>query len=400
MDLTDMMEDRSLSNLDWLNDPKTYEPQDKDINKKDDLAIEWSGGVGDLDVTELPTTTIKDEMVVQKPDDDVRTLVEYAHVLLNQGIMGVDVVRAIRGRFYPEVIKRGMPELRKVMKDEGFVGTIAVDLRGTKNHKARIAAARKSPYWRFMKCVIMDRKDALNSSFVDRKRMSSTRENDDGTINGFFAGNESYTEDVTTYAPLGLKVVTSREDLDESEYDNTLIDIINLGGLDEGDLGEGTSAEKCKKAFKLVARKNQAERRKSSSVNVANNPDNYKLDGGISFDLNKEGKKIDAQIGEVRQAMPAFEIEMAIGDQEISLDGDQLGEVSIEMNKISSVLYIDDKVAGIEVEMPSLPIADLEIDEQTFVAKEFKGGDEFNLDDKKEDSEMLQIDAGGSLEWE
>ena len=400
MDLTDMMEDRSLSNLDWLNSPETYQPQDKDINKKDDLAIEWSGGVGDLGATELPVTTIKDEMIVRKPDDDVRTLIEYSHVLLNQGIMGVDVVRALRSRFHSEVIQRAMPELRKVMKDEGFVGTIAVDLRGTKNHKERIAAARKSPYWRFMKCVIMDKKDAKRSAFVDRKRMSSTRENDDGTISGFFAGNESHTEDITTYTPLGLKVITSREDLDDSEYDKTLIDIINLSGIAEDELGEGNSAEKCKKAFKLVARKIQAERRKASSVNVANNPDNYKLDGGMSFDLNKEGKKIDAQIGEVRQAMPAFEIEIGIADQEITLDGDQLGEVSIETNKIGALLNIDDKVAGIDVEMPAQAIADLEVDEQTFVAKEFQGGDEFNLDEKKEDDGMLQIDAGGSLEWE
>jgi hypothetical protein len=376
MNLTRMMRDTSLSNLEWLNDPKTYEPQDKDTDQKDDLAIEW--GRGDASVIDRPATTIKSEMKLINSDKDVETLVDYVQVLMHQGFPKEEVMRQAKTHFPQETIDAAAKHLAVVFKAEGIVGCVAIDLRYTKKPGDIVRAAMKSPFKRHIAYVIMDTESAANSSFVKHRKIANGT-TDGGGIDGFFSGSERVASSEMVYEPLNLPVIAGRADLDPEYYDATLVDLVNVAGITEGEVkklysAEGSAWKKLSVAFRAAMRRRFAK--KAGSETARDRSSDYKMEASI-LEADVPTLKVKANLN----------IMMDTAEPELDVINDSgMGDLEFTESNMSEF--------GLSGMVPS----DLEIEPETVMDDEFVGGDEFELDPISSPIDALKVDRYGEFE--
>ena len=289
MDINDIFVDRSLNNLEWMNE-ETFIPNDKDINKKDDLSIEWDHG-GMVIEDGPPPTTIRDEMPLTDTQQSVPTLLNDAYLLLHQGVMGKSLVTQLRVKYLPEILDAALPQLKKLIQNEGIVGCVAIDLQKYNDFKDVIIASNKSPYKRHIKYALMTEEQLENSYYVE-KRVSVNTNMEEGTIDGFFSASESDNNYEYIFKPLDLKVIVTarREDLDEEYYDKTLVELAALGDIsqEEAEKIKNSKVSKIQKlrcAFRLAHR---SKMNKKITKVVADDSEDFKIKSNFVFSIDNE----------------------------------------------------------------------------------------------------------------
>ena len=103
MNLKRMLRDASAQNLQWLLSDDTFEPSDKDWNKKDDLEYQW--GYGDIEPHYGNGGTVKVYDDEVNETTQTRPVMEYAQQLIMRGVMGHKLLQALRSRFGKPILR-------------------------------------------------------------------------------------------------------------------------------------------------------------------------------------------------------------------------------------------------------------------------------------------------------
>jgi len=391
MDLTRMMAEEPLANLDWLQNAETFEPADKDINTKDDLAVEW--GRGSVNSPEdLPPTTIEDEMDVEMPWQATESCVAAARVLMHQGFMHGDLVAALRTHFAPDVIKAAIPELKKLTAAEGIIGCVALDLRGQKDHEAALKASRRSPYKRFISYVLMTPEQIESSALVER-HYATRASMENGSIDGLLGNDERRTMEQAVYKPLNMPIIVMssgphEESISDENYGTTMLELAQFGELNDDEIKEIESREsadnfeKLRQAFRLVNRKRKAKATAdmNRNVNAADKANDYAMEASI----------VTAEVGNA----PTPEIEtFGVDVASLTVESDrEVEKVAVEDVEVQHVEQEDIVLAAV-AEM------DLDIDPSVVLDPEFEGISDIGLDEPAEQIAPLDIEETAEIDF-
>jgi len=403
MDLRSSMEDVSLTNLKWLNDPETYRPKGgKDIDKKDDLEIEWNSSVY-IPADKRPPTTIKDEMDIELPWRSAEACVEAARVLMNQGIMGKALLFQLRSRFLEETIANVVPELRQLLDFEGIIGCVAVDLRGDeKLHVNRIKAASTSPFKKFIKFVLMTPEQVSGSSHVER-RFSTNTTMKKGSIDDLLSSKDETTEIQIVYKPLNMPVLLAagphEELIDEDYLGDSVVDLSNAGYLSEDEAEEikaqeGTPIKRLKKAFqRAVENRVKAQKEKQfSSLKAKDHAKDYTMERSemdVQFGNDPKPELKGVQLTDKRSP---FEAKMTLESTDQQVEEMEhvptLGLFDVDEPIVQKAAQeVNEFVPQLEIELSNSAILD-EIDPSQHLAKEFEGTDKIDLDKIKKPQDL------------
>jgi len=409
MDLRDMMKEASLTNLDWLEDPQTFEPKDLDQSKIDDLELQWQGG-GDISMSS-PPTTIQTEMNVRNPWRSVKACVESARVFLNQGIMGKELVAALKTHFPPDVIEKAVPNLRDLVKGEGLIGCVAIDLRCDDDHTRMIKAAQQSPFKRFIKYVLMTPKQVSSHHLVERQATTKPSMTS-GSIDGLLENKDSDCEIRLVYKPLNLPILIAsqphEEYVDEEYAEKSLMELAKLGLVPDEEIKrikeeEEKACIKLRRAFRLAYKKRIAKQKHSESASAPN----------VARDYVLENSEMDVQF---ESSIPSLE-DVEVNSHKLSLDVDDasaesLSQIEMKRNPTIGLFSIQDlelSPTTAKVDEVVAQLTDFELEEAGKVdvdmtpqhLAEFKGVDEVILDEEKKQAQDLKIrmDEGFEIEF-
>lgn len=391
MNLNEMLEDKSINNLEWLNNvDKNYIPKDKDIDKKDDIIVEWYNNGTIFDVP--APTTIRDEMNINETKSSLELLKNTAYLLMHQGIMGKYLIDELIVLFGKELVKKSSSFLDELLKNEGLVGCAVIDLRYTPNGAGEfIKASNKSPYKRHINYVLMNSDQLDNCNLVEKVILTDSTLNN-GNIDGFFAGeNDSNVLVYYIYKPLGLKVIECdshdivsqrREDLDDEWYDKTLIELATLGDLNEEEIeiiksDKSPKIQKIRKAFRSAYYKRMRSSKYSSSVLADNKADEYKIDTEFNVELSSCIVKPD--INDINVNCANIDVELGIDDN------------------INSVEWVSPNME--EISLQNKPKKEINIESNQFLGKEYFGCDIVDLEDINEDDKKIDIDITGGFNF-
>jgi len=295
MDLKDFINENSISNLDWIDDgDDTYEPKDKDIDKKDDLEIEWGEGSG-VDIGYQPNpTTIKDEMDLTN-NYMQRTVREMQMAGMDQD----SIVSSLVEKFGKSLVKNNMSDIKASLSQLGFIGCVALDARGCEQCKDVIKIASKSPFKRYIKFVVANEGCADCMFFKRNKIARVTKKASNNSVDGFLNGDEvSDGEARPVCMSLGLPVILSQSDVTENDAVDTINKLFNEEGLSKEDASSIISSdltpfEKIKVSFlKIMDSKNKTEK-----VGVDKNNEQVKYGYKENIEVNERLVANDVVVG-------------------------------------------------------------------------------------------------------
>jgi hypothetical protein len=245
MDLTDMLKEASIIDHSWYKDgmlkpgAPTFEPvaegMKKHNNIKPELEVEWGGATTpDIDLNQ-PAGIVQRNL----PDDaigDASAVIVFARDAMNRGVMGRALVAALKGKFASKTLRAAKDGLRKQLALEGVVGCIAVDGRGYESCRDALKAASHSPYKYFLKYVIGCQCGEPHSIASLGQRMAVKAETIGGSVDAFFAStDEKHVPTMASHCrSTMMPILAARGDLDPSDMDTTMIDMMNMSGLPEG----------------------------------------------------------------------------------------------------------------------------------------------------------------------
>jgi len=220
-----------------------YDPEEimNNNNSKDDLEIHWGYGTIEPQFSDeehkVPSGGV-DRNLPPEAVGDANPVIIFARDMMNRGFMGKELQQRIVRKFDQPSIKMASEELRSLFKLEGIVGRIAVDTRGYDDPRKAISAFKNNPYKRFIKYVIAEARENDDYAWLPDAR-------DNGMVVADSCGNAM--DDFFTEAdrPAFLRqqklvphckhtmmpIYGGMGDIDDSEMDSTLIDIMNVTEL-------------------------------------------------------------------------------------------------------------------------------------------------------------------------
>jgi hypothetical protein len=295
MDLNELLGETGLADLSWLEDPETYVPKDKDINKKDDLAIEWGIGSG-IDIgTQPEPTTIQDEMDVHSDEQVTR----YARNLMTQGVMPKQIVHSLIEKFGKNMISESIPALKALFANAGVIGCVAVDSKDCHSCKDIMKVASKSPFKRHIKFAFMN----------------------EGCADCAFLGKDANRP---FCASLSLPVITKQDDISKKQAKSILAELVSMDELTEEEAEQIVSQDvtpyqMIKLAFfKIGENQKVAEEEKYAEEPVAS--DDFELKSGMDIDVQSyAGVAPNSILGDV-----------ALGLGEVNLTESHEGEIEVD----------------------------------------------------------------------
>lgn len=282
MNLDDVLREprsASLVDHDWwveglVKDGKpTYDPSEnyRNNNMKDGLEIEWGYGTIEPKFSDdehpVPSGGV-DRNLPPEALGDAGPVIMFARDLMNRGFMGEELQRSVKAKFDQPSIRLAAKELHALFRMEGIIGRIAVDTRGYGNPKQAIAAIRNNPYKRFIKYAIAEQR-----AHEDYAWLPDTR--DQGIVSSESCGNaidDFFTSTVAEDKGRGHKarlvphckytmmpIYGGMGDLDQSELDETLVELMNLTEMPDAKRDEivhndkyATNTEKLQAAFRWL----------------------------------------------------------------------------------------------------------------------------------------------------
>lgn len=348
MNLSDIMKDLSLTNLTWLSEPETYIPKSKDINKKDDLAIQWSSDWNFDDKVVMPVTTIQDEMTLR--GNVLDQIINSASILMHEGLSEKEVVKQLLTHFIPEDIMKAKEPLEKLFSNQGMIGFFVIDLKNIQAKEDIYKAWKRSKYSKVAKYVMMSASDLENSTDISVIK-TRVNLNEVASIDNFLNEPEAQYKTDIIHNLFELPVIFSFEDLDESEYEDTLVDLINLSCISEDEAKE-LKAKGYKGASELF---NLLKSRENVKIVAEDKSSEYKIsvaDNEIEFIKEADNKSLD--------------VNPYVADGELELAEEK---------------------------------KDIEVDPYIVPESEFKGCDEFELNKKAEEQKELEINPFGEFNF-
>jgi len=429
MNLDDVLKDPSrsgsLTDHDWWIDglvkdgELTYDPSEnyRDNNKKDDLEIEWGNGTIQPTYSneeEIPVPSgIVDRNIPPEALGDANPVIMFARDLMNRGVMGSDLQRRIRENFEQGSIKFAANGLRDLFKMEGIIGCIAVDTRGYDSAKEAVEATVNNPYKHFIKYAVTApraKEDYLWLPNKNEQRLATDAVTSGNAIDDFFGGEDSpnkslaYTSDLVAYCKeTMLPVLAGQGDLDESEMDDTMTELLNVSGLPEVDLdniiNNGKYASRLDKV-QAVFRYMNSSREATAVQKYADSVD------ASEFVIGTREQEIEIQA------------EHRVNPLDMGLVGQNQIDGLIALD--SDVLKVGGLGASLEFELDDAKAMDAAIDvdimgnnmefnlDNEVVAQDvsiaqhedphFVGGD-FSFDDAPKKHADMEIELGSSMEW-
>jgi hypothetical protein len=350
----------ALQDLSWLetglvnpghpNFTPTGEVGQKDNNIKPALEVEWGMG------TVIPSFDEKNSGEVQRnlPAEsqvDVGDVIVFARDQMNRGVMGKSLLASLKRKFTSDLlVKASHNGLRKQMDLEGIVGCIAVDGRGYKSCKAAMEACSHSPFKSHIKYVMgceCGTPHMLPSKTASMKEVSSSGNGFDDFMN---SNDKAEVEKVAHCQSTMMPIMAGAGDLDESEMDQSLTELINVASLPASvarniKAGQLSNIKKVQLAFKkLVAIQETNETYKYSS----------KIENA-GFVIDTEDRPID--LVDVRD-----EKQISISEVPAPIEADS--DV-FKPQDVSLTQHLDPEFVGsgeFELDAMSESVSDLEVD--------------------------------------
>jgi len=360
MNLDDVLKEASIIDHSWMENGlgavMNQEVEDvadpRPNNIKDELEVEWGSGGPYIDLGE-------DLDVVKRniPEDDLGDssgVVLFAREMMNRGVMGEELVAALKGKFDAVTMAAEKDALREQLMLQGFVGCVAVDGRGYASCKDALKAAQYSPFKGSIKCVIgCSCGDAIEMPAAPGEMIIA--ESSGNSMDDFMASDDSYEPKNVSMCPgTMLPIVSADTDIDESWMAPSSVDMMNVTGLPSGDVDkiEASDAdwkEKTKMVFRAAYRNRKASEKESYS------------------------KKVDASDHVLRKA-----------DNEIELASDPMGQIELE--------------GGVaEIVLESSDFANQDIDMGQELTGLFEGSDEVSLEEAKKAEAPLEMDIRADM---
>lgn len=324
----------------------------KDNNIKDDLQLEWGYGTIPPDLSEPDAGRVERTM----PEGfDAAPIIFFARDLMNRGFMGRRLSAALRAKFSASDLIAAKDQLSKQLALQGIVGTVAVDGRGYKDCKAALRSASRSPFKGFIKYVIGCSCGTPHMMPESREAARKVEASTGNPTDDFIAAAEPHKMAMVSHCrSTMLPILASRGDLDKSELDQTLTEMMNVTGLPSSiaakiRAADATNLNKVRVAFRFLAENTEkgASSKYEGKVNTS------------EFVIDTEERPI-----ELVEPVDASQID------------------------------IDPRPARMSAEQPK-PLVPDDVEMTTFEEPEFRGGSDIELDEPHAPQSDLDIDMGG-----
>lgn len=346
MNLTSMFrKDAALIDLNWMQNGIIHsgKPQldltnvRKNNDIKPDLEVEWGIGGPDIDVN-APAGEVQRNL----PEDaeaDAGSVIVFARDMMNRGCRLSKVASALKEKFGKETILKAKRGLEEVFRGNGIIGRVAIDARGYKSCSEALKVASNSPYKRFIRFVVgCQCGDPHLMPYGGPDTFSEAVSTGNPTDDFLATAREAKTRMVSHCRSTMLPVVASVGDLDPSEMDSTLVEVMNVTGIPSGVKDEimaskESSMGKLKAAFRCLdkmADKVEAGRYEgkvsTAEHKVAQCPMDFDVDMAPAGQIDVVEDVGPIMIDDLEEAAPQY-VEM---DQFMEPEFEGTGEVSMD----------------------------------------------------------------------
>jgi hypothetical protein len=261
------MLDSSIQNLDWLQNPETYDVS-KHYKKNDvirELEFQWGDGnsqVRDFEIEEpIEVVTPKVE------EDESLAVVRSAKNLIASGKSGLDVVGRLNKKYGSETVQGSVGALRSTFELDGVAGCFAVDCSGFASCRQALEHAQKSPYKRFLAFVVNHDEGKACHRIASERRASGG-----GSMDGLLSDDKMVVTKEAHCSEIGLPVL-SYDGVSPEFTDKSVIDLLTLGKISEKDAKEvremtASPFKKLREAFRRAMHNDYVAGRKSYTAKV------------------------------------------------------------------------------------------------------------------------------------
>lgn len=343
-------------------------------NTKPELEVQWGGPTG----PEFEFIEQDGAGVVERDEDgdgDVDDVILFARHMMNKGMMGRDLNRALRGRFATETLKKASDDLTELLKLEGIIGCIAVDGRGYESCRDALQAAQDSPYKAHIKYVIGCNCGTPHTlpRQAQGPLLGLNESSTGNAVDDFFANDSGHKETLVSHCRSTMLPLLS-SDLDPSEVDSGIIDLMNTTELPQ-DVADKAKEKRGMKAMQTAFLWLQRAREARQDAKYADKVDNSeyriaptRMEVDVAPEVKREAQPVNPQVNR------AFDI-----------DVDGSGP------SVEGIIPVNGASDQLPVEFNEEFVAQ-DVDPATFVEKEFEGTDQIELDAPKGPPGELSIE--------
>lgn len=411
MNLNDVLRDpsskkASLTNLsEWYDEgmlkpgEPTYDPSDnnRNNNTKDDLEVEW--GYGNIETIysdeEGPVPAgVSSRNVPTESLADASSVILFARDQMNRGTMGPDLMAQLKERFDQPSLRAASSELHGLLQLEGIVGTLVVDARGYEDPRQAVAATQESPYKQFIKYIIAEERDAEDYLWLPKKggkvadHLAS--QSTGNAVDDFFGSMDKEDKPALVAHCKQTMMPILTADIDPSEVDDTLIDVMNVVQLPAAyqtkKKGPGRPAKEHNDkyaSFREIQRVFVAADRMRRKLETA--AYEQKVDStGFNID------KADAPIEFAASAMPDIDVDNSKrSDAQVDIDAPYGMSAALE--------FAEEKPTSLEgISLEGIDLFAVEMDHQPG-EKIFAGCDEIELGEQYSGPDLLDVDVAQDM---
>jgi hypothetical protein len=283
MNITGMIREGSLADHTWWDKGlihegvKSFDPAScgsESNNNKPEAEIQW--GYQHIPVVysdEMPDEV--DRNIPEYAQGDAGMSIRFARDLMNQGASAEVIDRELRARFSKDALHADAEGLRELFSMDGLIGRILIDARGYNDCAEAVKLASRSPYKRFIKCVMGCECGDHHMVPVEDDVMEVVASTGNA-VDDFFTGQTPYEPRMVAHCRTTmLPVIAGIDDLDESWINKNMIDISDVLDTSKDNSVIESGAEsvisKIKSAFRNMdkARARKGRQRYSEPVDVS-----------------------------------------------------------------------------------------------------------------------------------
>jgi len=334
-----------------------------------------------------------------------------ARDMMNRGATWTQVVRGLKGRFATETLIEAKEELRKLVAMDGLIGRVVIDGEGYENCSHALKAAENSPYKNSIRYVTgCSCGDPVLMESRTGHQMESVLEVPENFADAFFAAEDAPKPvQVPHCRSTMMPLLAAQGDLDQSEIDPTMIDLMNLTGLPEGETEKvmkrpEKGLKKWQHAFQMAdkLRENQEVEKYAGPVDVSEHQIEVSdqeielhAQGPGEIDVDPVNHALQQEVEPVAATSTNYPGRMVFGDkvEEIELTGEvDLSQLDVQLTngedknslllaeekEAPKALDVDERAAEVEPDIISFSAQEVEMTQ--FQEPEFEGVDDFELD--------------------
>ena len=343
----------------------TEETAGQDIDIKPDAEVEWGYGSMAPAWSDAANQHNTVERAPEEQYGDAGDVIVLARDLMNRGATWTQVAQGLKGKFSKETLLAAKEGLRELVAMDGLIGRVMIDGAGYEDCSHALKAAQNSPYKNFIRYVTgCTCGDPVLMESSTGHQMESVVDVPENATDAFFAAEEApKASKVPHCRKTMLPLISGQGDLDESEMDPTMIDLMNVTGLPEGETEKvmkkkGKGLKKWQHAFQAADRllESQEEEKYAGPVDVSEH-------------------RIDVSDQEIELAGA---VDLSQLDVQLTNEEDLNSILLAEQKEAPAALDVDEKAAAIEPDIISFSPQEVEMTQ--FHEAEFEGIDDFELD--------------------